>query len=164
MAKKYDIRIQKTVLNKGDFDRAVDTSFKTFVDAPSDLDEITIPEFFNLYEKLYYDIPVDGEVNSHEFLVIESGKLVNLEQDTTEFFSAPNFNVDLGEGVGSSGDFETWTSLLDAGSPTQQKIIDRFFSGSLGEIKLNIDYSDFKNFINFSSAQERVENFYFKLQ
>ena len=87
-----------------------------------------------------------------------------LEQDTTEFFSDPNFNIDLGEGKGSSGDFETWTSLLDAGSPTQQKIIDRFFSGSLGEIKLNIDYSDFKNFINFSSAQERVENFYFKLQ
>ena len=84
MAKKYDIRIQKTVLNKGEFDRAVDTSFKTFVDPPSELDEITIPEFFNLYEKLYYDIPVNGEVNSHEFLVIESGKLVNLEQDTTE--------------------------------------------------------------------------------
>ena len=84
MAKKYDIRIQKTVLNKGEFDRAVDTSFKTFVDPPSELGEITIAEFFNLYEKLYFDIPVDGEVNYHKFLVIESGKLVNLEQDTTE--------------------------------------------------------------------------------
>ena len=84
MAKKYDIRIQKTVLNKDQFDKAVDTSFKTFVTVPDETDGITIPEFFNLYEKLYYDIPVEGEVNSHEFLVIESGKLVNLEQDTTE--------------------------------------------------------------------------------
>ena len=84
MAKKYDIRIQKTVLNKDQFDKAVDTTFKTFVTTPDESDEITLPEFFNLYEKLYYDIPVEGEVNSHEFLVVESGKLVNLEQDTTE--------------------------------------------------------------------------------
>ena len=87
-----------------------------------------------------------------------------LAEDTTGFFSTPNFNIDLDENKGSSGDFETWTSLLDSGAPTQQKIIDRYFSGSLGNIKLNIDYSNFKNFVNFSSAEERVENFYYKLQ
>tara|TARA_Y100001972_G_C7471372_1_gene240003 strand:+ start:251 stop:613 length:363 start_codon:yes stop_codon:yes gene_type:complete len=84
MAKKYDIRIQKTVLNKDQFDKAIDTSFKTFVDPPSELEGISISEFFNLYENLYYDIPVEGDTNSHEFLVKESGKLVNLERDTTE--------------------------------------------------------------------------------
>ena len=71
MAKKYDIRIHKTVLNKDQFDKAVDTTFKTFVTTPDESDEITIPEFFNLYQQLYYDIPVEGETNSHEFLVIE---------------------------------------------------------------------------------------------
>ena len=53
MAKKYDIRIQKTVLNKDQFDKAVDTTFKTFVTTPDESDEITIPEFFNLYQQLY---------------------------------------------------------------------------------------------------------------
>jgi len=88
----------------------------------------------------------------------------NLGIDQTEYFSDPNFNIDLGDGKGSSGEFETWNSLLDAGTTTQQKIIDKFFSGSLGNIKLNTDHSNFKNFVNFSSAEERVENFYYKLQ
>ena len=89
---------------------------------------------------------------------------MKLGVDQTPFFSDPNFNIDLGENKGASGEFETWESLLDAGTSTQQKIIDKFFSGSLGNVKLNTDYSNFKNFVNFSSAVERVENFYYKLQ
>lgn len=88
---------------------------------------------------------------------IEDGSVV-------PFFSNPNFNIDLGDNKGASGEFESWSSLLDAGLPTRQQIVDKFFSGSLGNVKLNIDYSDFQNFINFSSAEERVRNFKYKLQ
>ena len=80
------------------------------------------------------------------------------------FFSNPNFNIDLGDNKGAAGEFESWDSLLDAGLPTRQQIVDKFFSGSLGNVKLNIDYSDLQNFIHFSSAEERVRNFKYKLQ
>jgi len=80
------------------------------------------------------------------------------------FFSNPNFNIDLGDNKGAAGEFESWDSLLDAGLPTRQQIVDKFFSGSLGNVTLNIDYSDLKNFIHFSSAEERVRNFKYKLQ
>tara|TARA_R100000734_G_C3318328_1_gene112375 strand:+ start:194 stop:4669 length:4476 start_codon:yes stop_codon:yes gene_type:complete len=80
------------------------------------------------------------------------------------FFSNPNFNIDLGENKGAAGEFESWDSLLDAGLPTKQQIVDKFFSGSLGNVKLNIDYSDLQNYIHFSSAEERVRNFKYKLQ
>jgi len=82
----------------------------------------------------------------------------------TPFFSDPNYKVEVETNKGSSGEFESWTTLLDANYPTNQKIIDKLFSGSLGNTKLNIDYSDFKNFVNFSSATERVENFVYKIQ
>ena len=70
----------------------------------------------------------------------------------------------MGENKGAVGEFESWDSLLDAGLPTKQQIVDKFFSGSLGNVKLNIDYSDLQNFIHFSSAEERVRNFKYKLQ
>ena len=122
--------------------------------------------------KLYNPLPDNITVNqniglSAQLMRSYVEKIIlfrNLGVDQTPFFSDPNFNIDLGEGKGSSGEFETWNSLLDAGTTTQQKIIDKFFSGSLGNIKLNTDHSNFKNFINFSSAEERVENFYYKLQ
>jgi hypothetical protein len=77
------IRIQKTVANKTEFSRAVDTSFKTFVDPATVVDTDTIEELFRLYSKLYYEIPLEG-TNSHTYLIEQSSKLVNIEKDLTE--------------------------------------------------------------------------------
>ena len=79
-------------------------------------------------------------------------------------FSEPNFAIDVTSNSGNSTDWQTWNSLLDADLTTSQQIINHYFSGSLGQTKLNIDYSDFANFIHFSSATERVDNFVYKLQ
>jgi hypothetical protein len=77
----------------------------------------------------------------------------------------PNFNIELDKFGKSDGtDFQTWNDLLGANLPTSQQIIDSYFSGSFGNIKLNIDYSDFSKFVHYSSATERVDNFFYKLQ
>ena len=74
----------------------------------------------------------------------------------------PNFGIDVSKGTITETDFETWNSLLDANTSTSQQIVDRIFSGSLGQA-VNIDYSGFQNFIHFSSATERLANFKYKL-
>ena len=79
-------------------------------------------------------------------------------------FSEPNFAIDVTSNSGNSTDWQTWNSLLDADMTTSQQIINHYFSGSLGQTKLNIDYSDFANFIHFSSATERVDNFVYKIR
>ena len=80
-------------------------------------------------------------------------------------FSQPNFNVEFDVVRGGNGtEFQTWDSLLDTNSQTSQQIITHYFSSSLGNLKLNIDYSDFSNYIHFSSATERVDNFVYKVQ
>lgn len=79
-----DIRIQKTVLNKEEFDKVIDSSFSTFVDPIAEADTDTVEELFRLYSKLYYEIPIEGETNSHTYLLKESSKLVNLEKDLTD--------------------------------------------------------------------------------
>ena len=73
-----NIRLSRTVYKKDELDKSIDSSFKSFVDTV-EVDTDTVEEFFRLYTKLYYDIEPLGEFNSHEFLIKESSKLVQLE-------------------------------------------------------------------------------------
>jgi len=87
------------------------------------------------------------------------------KEETYNNFSAPNFKIDLGNYGKSQGtDLKTWNSLLDANLSTSQQIVDTYLSGSKDGTDLNIDYSDIANFVNYSSAVERVNNFRYKLE
>lgn len=79
-----DIQIQKTVLNSTAFNKVVDTSFSTFVQPPTIVEQDTPEELFRLYDKLYYDIDVTGDVNSHEYLVKKSSELINFDTTTED--------------------------------------------------------------------------------
>ena len=79
-----NIRTKKTVYSKNEFDKAVDRSFTTFVDDVEEQDTDTVEEFFRLYDKLFYEIPIEGDNNSHEYIIKRSSTLVNIEKDLTE--------------------------------------------------------------------------------
>lgn len=64
----------------------------------------------------------------------------------------------------SETSLKNWNQLLGSSLQTSQQIIDSYFSGSLSGIDLNIDYTDFNNFIFYSSATERLSNFKYKLE
>ena len=76
----------------------------------------------------------------------------------------PNLKVDTTHGTVTETDFRNWNQLLDANSGVAQEIVDNIFSGSLEGEKLGIDYTGFDNFIHYSSARERIDNFIYKLQ
>jgi len=73
------IQISKSSFNSRDFKRVVDTEFKTFAKPVEEVDTDTIEELFRLYDKLFYTIPVEGEINSHQFLLRKSSEVANLE-------------------------------------------------------------------------------------
>lgn len=79
-----NIRVKKTVLNKEQFNKAVDSNFTSFVDPTVVQDNDTVEEFFRLYSKLYYEIPIEGSTASHTYILQESSKLVNIEKDLTD--------------------------------------------------------------------------------
>jgi hypothetical protein len=70
------INLVKEVYGRNTFTRVVDTSFTelyTPVTASAAIDQqITVDQFFDLYNELFFDIPATGEVNSHEYLVARS--------------------------------------------------------------------------------------------
>lgn len=82
MAEK--ISISKTKVKVDELDRVIDRTFKSF-GQPVDVEQgPTIEQFFLDYETLYNEIPIQGETNSHEYLVQKSGELINFEKDTAD--------------------------------------------------------------------------------
>lgn len=81
MAEK--IELKKTVFPRNEFQKVVNTSFTTFVE-PVEETEVSVDDFFVEYERLYFEIPVTGEVNSHEYLIRRSRELVDFEEDTVD--------------------------------------------------------------------------------
>lgn len=77
-----NIQAKKTVVKKEDFEKAISVEFTSFIEPVEIADTDTVEELFRLYDKLFYEIPVDGNKNSHEFLVKESSKLVEFTSDT----------------------------------------------------------------------------------
>lgn len=79
-----DVKIKKTVFSSTDFSKIVNKNFSTFTQPVTQQGLATVDEFFALYEKLYYEIDVTGEVNSHEYLVKKSSELLDFTQNTED--------------------------------------------------------------------------------
>jgi hypothetical protein len=85
-------------------------------------------------------------------------------QSKTNKLANPNWNANAIYNVSAETSMQTWNDLLGSSVQTSQQIVDTYFSGSLSGVKLNIDYSDFNNFVFYSSATERLANFRYKLE
>lgn len=79
--------LRKEVFNKAQYIKTIDTSFDQLgvTSLTEDLEaQVTVEEFFGLYNSLFYDIPALGETNSHEYLVRTSGEYVNFDEINEE--------------------------------------------------------------------------------
>lgn len=82
-----EIKLNKTVYNKDLYLKTIDTKFKQLgvKTIQEQIDsEITVDQFFELYNELFYDIPETGNINSHEFLITQSSNYINFEGNTEE--------------------------------------------------------------------------------
>jgi hypothetical protein len=77
---KETINLTKTVYNKSQYTKVIDTQFTQLVSPEEEATgEDTLPtvdEFFTFYEQLFFDIPKFGETNSHEFLIKTSEEYI----------------------------------------------------------------------------------------
>jgi hypothetical protein len=69
-----ELNLYREVYGQNTYTRVVDTEFKQLVDPVETnvIQDITVEEFFNLYESLFFEIPINGDVNTHEYLVRRS--------------------------------------------------------------------------------------------
>ena len=73
----------------------------------------------------------------------------------------PNLNLNIKDKINNSTDYTNYTILQTSASSSLSNQLNNILLNK--SIRLNIDYSDYSNFIHFSSAETRLENFYYKL-
>ena len=91
MTNKKNIKLIRQVFDKEAFNNTIDTNFTqlTSVDDPSffDVNLATQEDFWILYNKFFYEIPKDGEINSHKYLVQTSGDYIDYAPQREEIES-----------------------------------------------------------------------------
>lgn len=64
------IPIEKQVFDKIAFGKVIDTQFHQLLNNVSEETPVfTIEDFFQLYENLFYQIPKEGDTNSHRYIL-----------------------------------------------------------------------------------------------
>jgi hypothetical protein len=72
---QQEVNLIKEVYGRNTYTKVIDTSFTELYKppAPSETpDQISVEQFFDYYDQLFFQISVTGEVNSHEYLVRRS--------------------------------------------------------------------------------------------
>lgn len=101
------LNISKNVLSKN-LNKVIDTEFRQLLQ-PQEVNEFAIEDFFALYEDLFYQIPKEGDVNSHTYIL----------NKTTEYLG-----VKLADDVDIQALLDEITSLRQQLVDTQQIITD----------------------------------------
>lgn len=154
----------------------VNTEFIVDVDTGNTVRKQKTP-YSSLVVKLLEPLPVTIPDNSQIWIskqiipsVIED--IVITDEDISECIQLkPNFNVDVADETG----FYYFNEIIASGSATSTQIVNTYVSKSLFSLEeLNINYTSgsdtssevflqFENFINFSSAVTRLNNYQYKL-
>lgn len=83
-----NVNLKRTVFDKAKFNETVDTNFTQLQSELDpqffDLSLATQEDFWNLYEKFFYEIPKLGDINSHEYLVKTSGEYIDYQPQKEE--------------------------------------------------------------------------------
>ena len=77
----------KKTYSKTEYSKVIDTKFSQLgvVSLNEQIENtVTVNQFFESYNNLFYDIPALGETNSHEYLIKTSGEYINFDQDSQE--------------------------------------------------------------------------------
>ena len=89
-----EINFVKTLYDKSQYEKLVDTSFSQ-INPDLDLqqsqkEEPTVLEFFEMYNDLFYEIPKEGEEESHAYLIEQSSEYINFESNNGEIEALQN--------------------------------------------------------------------------
>ena len=86
------ITLLKQTYNKNQYEKVIDTSFTQLVNVTSSLTSslptISVDQFFQYYQDLFYQIPKLGDINSHQYLVVTSGAYIGSTTPTDDTIQA----------------------------------------------------------------------------
>ena len=82
------ITLINTAYDKSQYQQVIDTSFTQLANVSSSLSAslptISVDQFFQYYQDLFFQIPKLGDTNSHQYLVITSGAYIGSTTPTDD--------------------------------------------------------------------------------
>jgi hypothetical protein len=121
--------------------------------------------------KLYEALPAEFDIKSQLWIIDKIAESVSFNVniqvqaenlDQINRLRGPNYSVKINDKNGKTTPYYNYDNLLASNvSSSYQKLLSYYQDRS---VAINVDYSNFSNFIHFSSAVERVSNFAYKLQ
>ena len=120
---------------------------------------------FKVYEPLSSNITVNSIFTAQEIISDSIGYQVLAELITEQVkakkLAGPNFSVEVGEESSSPTEYFNYNELFSYPITGSNYELLSLFNKSGAEI--DVDYTDYSEFIHFSSAEERLRNFKYKL-
>jgi hypothetical protein len=120
--------------------------------------------------KLYEPLPTEFDLKSQLWVVEQistpqsyqvSFPFAQFVIQDFQYISGPNFNLNLQEEVGSTSQEFSLDNLLSSNVTSSYNQLQSLLNEK--GLKINVNYEDFSEFIHFSSAKTRLENFYYKI-
>lgn len=133
-------------------------------------DPTVIENPFSFYVKLYKPLPENININKEFSIVEEISESIlfeNIEISQTFFnnnytqLRGPNFDIDNFSSPNST-EYLNYDDIISSNNQTILQLLQSKLN--FNNITPSIDYSDYNNFIHFSSAKERLLNFLYKLK
>ena len=126
----------------------------------------------SLILKLYEPLPTSVQPNQQVWIskvqsnpIVETITINGFDESYCAPLKGPNFTLEESNGVA----YQVFDDLIASGSQTSTNLINRYLEGSgIDTTILNIEYVSgstymFDNFSHFGSAEERVNNFFYKV-
>jgi hypothetical protein len=140
-----------------------------YIAVNTQLDNSTSP--YTILFKLYQPLPSEVELNNQVQVVFETAETYGFNIDVpitpitfiddVEYIKGPNFNLSLDDQVNNSTFEQSYESLTTSPLTSSYNQLQNIISQK--GVTIDVDYTDFSNFIHFSSATQRLLNFYHKV-
>ena len=120
--------------------------------------------------KLYEPLPSNFEVKDTLWVVeeISSPQAYNVKfpaiefiPDDFQFLSGPNYSIQVTQQTGESSACINLNTLVESNLTSSYQQLKNVLNRK--EIDISVDYTNYSNFVYFSSALTRLENFYYKV-
>ena len=163
--KNNDKRDLNTYVHLGDDKLQLITNIKS--------DNVTFPELpysaiLKLYEPLSEDITEKDNVYIVREILPQFTETIELipydEPEELLVLKIPDTPAEDSPITKREVSLKNFDDLVTTDAKLKDSIIDKYISGSEKPVELSVEYSQYENYVNFSSAQRRLENFKYKIE
>jgi len=130
------------------------------------------PNQFSILVKLYEPLPLQFQLKDELYVVTKVAETqayqvsfpdIDFAVDSLNYIKGPNLNIKLNDTINNSTTLKTKNDLINTNSSSSFFNLQKILNDKGIKITPNYSYNTFNEFVNFSSAKSRVENFITKV-